>query len=43
MPLHKKNTKTKKIIIAAVILVLIILMIVSFPAPEHLTEIVLFS
>ncbi len=42
MPLHKrKNTKRTKIIIWALIAALIVLMIISFPATQHVTEIVL--
>lgn len=42
MPLRKKNTKRNKIIIWTLVAVLVILMIVSFPAPQHVTEIVLY-
>jgi len=42
MPLKKKNAWRRHIIIAAVIAVLVMLMIISFSAPEHITEIVLF-
>lgn len=42
MPLRKKNTKRNQIIIWTLIIVLVILMIVSFPATQHMTEIVLY-
>ncbi len=42
MPLRKKNTKRNKIIIWTLIVVLVILMIVSIPATQHMTEIVLY-
>lgn len=43
MPLRKKNTKRNKIIIWFLIAVLIILMIISFPAAQNVTEIVLYQ
>lgn len=42
MPLRKKNTKRNKIIIWTLIVVLVILMIVSIPATQHMTEIILY-
>lgn len=42
MPLRKKNAKRNKIIIWTLVAVLVILMIVSFPATQHVTEIVLY-
>ncbi len=42
MPLRKKNTKRNQIIIWTLIIVLVVLMIVSFPATQHMTEIVLY-
>ena len=42
MPLRKKNTKRNKIIIWTLVAVIVILMIVSFPATQHVTEIVLY-
>lgn len=43
MPLHKKkNTSGKKIIIWGLIAIIIILMIISFPAAQNVTEIVLY-
>ena len=42
MPLRKKNTKRNKIIIWTLIMVLVILMIISIPATQHMTEIVLY-
>ena len=42
MPLRKKNTKRNKIIIWTLIVILVILMIVSIPATQHMTEIVLY-
>lgn len=42
MPLRKKNTKRNKIIIWTIVAVLIVLMIVSFPATQHMTEIILY-
>jgi len=42
MPLRKKNTKRNKIIIWTLIVVLVILMIISIPATQHMTEIVLY-
>ena len=42
MPLRKKNTKRNKIIIWTLTVVLVILMIVSIPATQHMTEIVLY-
>lgn len=43
MPIKKKkNTNFRKIILWASVIALIILMIVSFPATQHLTEIVVY-
>mgnify|MGYP001776968335 CR=1 FL=1 len=42
MPLRKKNTKRNQIIFWTLVAVLIILMIVSFPATQHMTEVVLY-
>ncbi len=44
MPLHKQKKKTSrnKIIMWTLIIVLVGLMIISFPAPEHVTEVVLY-
>ena len=42
MPLRKKrNISLKKIAIIAIILVILVLMLISFPAPENMTEVVL--
>lgn len=41
MPLRKKNTKSGHIIIWILIAIVIVLMIVSFPATQNVTEIVL--
>lgn len=41
MPLRKKNTKREHIIIWILIAIVIVLMIVSFPATQNVTEIVL--
>lgn len=43
MPLRKKNTKRNQIIIWTLIAVLVILMIISFPATQHITEVVLYQ
>ena len=43
MPLRKRNTKRKQIIIWTLVIVLIILMIISFPATQNVTEIVLYQ
>ena len=43
MPLRKKNTKRNQIIIWTLIVVLVILMIISFPATQNVTEIVLYQ
>ncbi len=44
MPLRnrQKNTTRNKIIIWAIVIVVIALMIISFPAPQNMTEIVLY-
>ncbi len=42
MPLRKRNTKRNKIIIWTLVAVLVILMIISFPATQHMTEVVLY-
>ncbi len=42
MPLRKKNSNVKKIIILIVLLVLVALMIISFSPAQNVTEIVLF-
>ena len=42
MPLRKKkNISFRKIAIITIILVILILMLISFPAPENMTEVVL--
>jgi hypothetical protein len=44
MPLKRKNkTKIRGVLIWALIAVLLLLMIISFPATQHLTEIVVYS
>ncbi len=40
MPLKRKNN-TKKYLIIGVLIILVVLMIVSMPAPDHVTEVVL--
>lgn len=42
MPLKKKHTLRNRLIISGFVAAAAILMIVSFSAPEHITEIVLF-
>ena len=42
MPLRKRNTKRNKSIIWTLVAVLVILMIISFPATQHMTEVVLY-
>ena len=44
MPLNnrRKNSIRQKIIIWGLIIVLVVLMIISFPAPQNVTEIVLY-
>lgn len=42
MPLHKKSSIRNKIIIWTVIAIIAVLMIVSFPAAQNVTEIVLY-
>lgn len=44
MPLNKRknNSKRTKIIIWALIAALVVLMIISFPATQHVTEIILY-
>lgn len=39
---RRKNTSYKKYLIIGVIIALIILMIISFPAAQNMTEIVLY-
>ena len=42
MPLRKKkNISFRKIVIIAIIIAILILMLISFPAPENMTEVVL--
>ena len=42
MPLRKKkNISFRKIAIIAIIIVILLLMLISFPAPENMTEVVL--
>ena len=42
MPLRKKkNISFRKIAIIAIIIVILVLMLISFPAPENMTEVVL--
>ena len=42
MPLRrKKNIGFRKIAIIALIIIILILMLISFPAPENMTEVVL--
>ena len=42
MPLRKKkNLGFKKIAIITIIIVILVLMLISFPAPENMTEVVL--
>jgi uncharacterized membrane protein YvbJ len=42
MPLRKKkNISFRKIAIIAIIVVVLVLMLISFPAPETVTEVVL--
>ena len=42
MPLRKKrNISFRKIAIIAIIVIILALMFISFPAPEHMTEVVL--
>ena len=44
MPLKKKRkTSWAKILITLGIIAIIVLMIISFPAPQHLTEIVVYQ
>ncbi len=42
MPLRKKKNIRNKIIIWSIIVVLLVLMIISFPAAQNVTEIVLY-
>jgi len=44
MPLNnKRNRATRnKIIIWSLVIILVVLMIVSFPAPQNMTEVVLY-
>jgi len=42
MPLRKKkNISFRKIAIIAIIIVILVLMLISFPAPENMTEVTL--
>lgn len=42
MPIKKKNATRNKIIIWTLVIAVIILMLISFPAVQHTTEVVLF-
>lgn len=44
MPLNNRRNHTtrNKIIIWSLILILVVLMIISFPAPQNMTEVVLY-
>ena len=41
-PKRKKQTNFKKIIICFLLIALVALMIISFPATQHMTEIVVY-
>ena len=43
MPLRKKNSGVKKIILLALVISLVILMLVYFPPAQNVTEIVLYQ
>jgi hypothetical protein len=42
MPLKKKHTIRNRLILLGIIAGIIALMLISFSAPEHITEVVLF-
>ncbi len=44
MPLNNRRSHTtrNKIIIWSLIIILVVLMIISFPAPQNMTEVVLY-
>ena len=43
MPLKKKNSIKTKIIIWTLIAILVVLMIIYFPPPQNVTEVVLYQ